>query len=130
MWKANWTPARAILTRTHKYILNLNPNYEFICHITGCKPDRQPDAYHPYWDSWVRLAKTDDAASLRVNLFQHRPQHELYDLTKDPFERTNIADRRENAKLLTSLQTQLADWRLKQDDNVPVYLDKTYVAPK
>lgn len=128
-WKANWSPARAIRTRTHKYILNLNPTYEFICHITGCKPNRQPDAYHPYWDSWVELAKTDDGAKMRVNRFQHRPQHELYDLTKDPFEKENIANRPENAELLKSLQTQLSDWRTKQGDNVPVYLEKKYVAP-
>ena len=128
-WKANWSPARAIRTRSYKYILNLNPNYEFICHITGCKPDRQPSAYHPYWDSWVELAKTDDGARMRVNAFQHRPQHELYDLTKDPFETTNIAHRAENADVLKSLQTQLSVWRMKQGDNVPVYRKKKYVAP-
>ncbi|MHC4728780.1 MAG: hypothetical protein ACYS17_16295, partial [Planctomycetota bacterium] len=99
------------------------------CHITGCKPNRQPDAYHPYWDSWVELARTDDGAKMRVNRFQHRPQHELYDLTKDPFEKENIANRPENAELLKSLQTQLSDWRTKQGDNVPVYLEKKYVAP-
>lgn len=59
---------------------------------------------------------------MRVNQFQHRPQHELYDLTKDPFEKENIANRPENAELLKSLQTQLSDWRAKQGDNVPVYL--------
>ena len=129
-WKANWTPARAIRTCTHKYILNLNPNYEFICHITGCRPDRQPDAYHPYWDSWVRMAKDDDQARMRVYQFQHRPQHELYDLAEDPFERENIANRPENAELLEALQAQLSDWRKKQGDNVAVYLNRKYVAPE
>ncbi len=128
-WKSNWTPARAIRTRTHKYILNLNPTYEFICHITGCKPDRQPLAYHPFWDSWVSLAKTDEKAKMRVKQFQRRPQHELYDLTKDPFERVNVVNRPENAKLLKSLQTQLASWRKKQGDHVPVYLKNEYIAP-
>lgn len=128
-WKANWSPARTVRTRTHQYILNLNPNYEFICHITGCKPDRQPEAYHPYWDSWVELAKNDDESKIRVRQFQHRPQHELFDLTKDPLEKDNIADRRENAELLKSLQTQLAAWRTKQGDKVPVYLEGEYVAP-
>ncbi len=92
-WKANWTPARAIRTRTHKYILNLNPEYPFTCHITGCKPqpDRQPQAYQPFWDSWLELAKTDEVAKRRVNLFLHRPQHELYDLTNDPDELLDIS---------------------------------------
>ncbi len=129
-WKANWSPARAIRTRTHKYILNLNPNYEFICHITGCKADRQPDAYHPYWDSWVKLARTDDRAKARVAQFQHRPQHELFDLTRDPFEKVNLAGRPENAGLLKTLRTQLSNWRRKQGDKVPVYLEEKYVAPE
>jgi len=128
-WKANWTPARAIRTRTHKYILNLNPDYEFICHITGCRPDRQPAAYHPYWDSWVRLGQTDEGARMRVEQFRHRPQHELYDLTKDPFEKENMADRPENAERLASLQRRLSGWRKRQGDRVPVYLEKKYVAP-
>ena len=129
-WKANWTPARALRTRTHKYILNLNPTYEFICHITGCKPDRQPEAYHPYWESWVALARFDGGVKMRVDQFQHRPQHELYDLTKDPFEKENLAHHPNQAKLLVSLQTQLGQWRTQQGDNVPVYLEKMYVAPK
>lgn len=97
--------------------------------ITACGPDRQPSAYHPYWDSWVKLAKTDGAAKVRVDQFLHRPQHELYDLTEDPFERENIASCPENAELLKSLQAQLAEWRKKQGDKVPVYLDEQYVAP-
>ncbi len=128
-WKANWSPARTIRTRTHQYILNLNPDYEFVCHITGCKPDRQPSAYHPYWDSWTALAETDGAAKARVAQFRHRPQHELYDLAKDPFETENVANRPENAELLKSLQARLAAWRAKQGDQVPVYLDGEYVAP-
>ena len=42
--------------------MKLNPNYEFICHITGCGPDLQPDAYHSYRDAWVKLAETDKNA--------------------------------------------------------------------
>ena len=129
VWKANWTPARAIRTRTHKYIVNLNPDYEFICHITGCGPDRQPSAWHPYWDSWEKLAETDAVAKARVKHFQHRPQHELYDLSKDPFEKRNVADDPANAELLGSLQAALANWRKAQGDEVPVYLDGKYEAP-
>jgi uncharacterized sulfatase len=130
-WKANWSPARAIRTRSHKYVLNLNPNYEFVCHITGCRPQpgRQPECYQPFWDSWVELAKTNDAARTRVNQYRHRPQHELYDLRRDPFEKENVADLPQNADLLKSLETELAAWRGEQGDEVPVHLDKTYEAP-
>ncbi len=66
---------------------------------------------------------------MRVEQFRHRPQHELYDLAKDPFEKENIADRPENAELLKALQIRLLDWRTEQGDKVPVYLEKQYVAP-
>ena len=77
----------------------------------------------------MRLAETDSGARVRIDQFQHRSQHELYDLTVDPFEKTNIADRPENVELLELLQTQLSDWRTRQGDDVPVYLEGEYVAP-
>jgi len=128
-WKANWNPTRAIRTRTHKYILNLNPTREFVNHITGCKPDRMPICYQPFWDSWVELAKTDDTVKARVDQYRHRPQHELYDLRQDPFEKQNIAADPENADLLKSLQSELASWREQQGDDVPVYAEGEYIAP-
>ncbi len=128
-WKANWSPTRTVRTRTHQYILNLNPNYEFICHITGTTPDRQPSAYHPYWDSWEEKAKTDLDAFNRVYQFQHRPPEELYDLTKDPFEKVNIVHQPESKELLNYLRNQLSQWRQKQGDTVKVYVEKEYIAP-
>lgn len=128
-WKLNKCPARTIRTKTHKYILNLNPTAKFITHITACNAKRQPSAYHPYWESWVKLAKTNASAKKRVDEYYYRPQHELYDLRKDPFELENIADRPENAELLKSLQEQLKAWREKQGDTVPVCLDGSYVSP-
>jgi hypothetical protein len=50
-------------------------------------------------------------------------------LTRDPFEKGSIADQPENAELLKALQKKLSDWRTKQGDTVPVYLEKKYVAP-
>lgn len=129
-WKANWSPNRAIRSRTLMYLHNLNPDYPFTCHITGTTPNRQPSAYHPYWDSWVELAKTDPTAKTRVDAFLHRPEHELYDLTKDPFQKVNLAKHPDYAEQLKVLQAELTAWREKQGDDVPVYRDATYVAPK
>lgn len=72
---------------------------------------------------------TDPEAKRRVDQFQHRPPHELYDLTKDPFEMQNIADRPENAEVLEALQARLSQWREKQGDDVPLHGEKEYVAP-
>jgi uncharacterized sulfatase len=109
--------------------LNLNPDREFNCHISARDPNHQLIYVTPWWESWVTAAKINDAAKRRVEQFHHRPQHELYDLTKDPFETNNLADRPENAVLLKSLQQKLADWRKQQGDTVPVFRNDKYVPP-
>ena len=128
-WKANWSPHRAIRTRTHKYILNLNPNYPFITHLIACGPDRQPEATHPFWKSWEKRAGSDARARRIVTRYAFRPIEELYDLAADPHEQHNIAGDPENAELLRSLRRRLGEWRQSQNDRVPVYLTKPYVAP-
>ncbi len=131
-WKANWSPQRSIRTRTHKYILNLNPNYPFMTHLIGCDPEdpkRQPQATHPFWKSWERMAKTDERAKQLVQRYTMRPIEELYDLRTDPYEQHNLAGTPENAELLNTLRKQLSDWRIKQNDHVRVHLTEPYVAP-
>jgi len=128
-WKANWSPQRAVRTRTHKYILNLNPNERFITHLSRCGPDRQPQATHPFWKSWEKEAEKDEGAKRIVNRYYFRPVEELYDLRSDPHEQHNIAGDPGNAELLISLRARLGEWRKTQNDRVPVYLTKEYVAP-
>ena len=113
---ANQCPARTIRTSTHRYILNLEPSRTFTTHITGCQPPSPH--YLPFWDSWVQKAKTDARAKKLVDAYQHRPAEELYDLTKDPCETTNIADDPQNRRLLESMRKQLAGWRKQQGDTV------------
>ena len=131
-WKANWSPHRSLRTRTHKYILNLNPNYPFVTHLIACDPDdpeRQPDATHPFWKSWERMAQTDERARRIVTRYTRRPIEELYDLRTDPHEQHNISGNPNNAELLDKLRRQLSEWRAQQNDHVNVYLTKPYVAP-
>jgi N-sulfoglucosamine sulfohydrolase len=131
-WKANWSPHRAIRTRTHKYILNLNPNDPFMTHLIGCDPDdpkKQPQATHPFWKSWERKAQTDERARRIVTRYTHRPVEELYDLRSDPNEEHNLASLPESAELLQALRKQLGEWRKAQNDQVPVHLTKPYIAP-
>jgi N-sulfoglucosamine sulfohydrolase len=130
-WKANWSPHRAIRTRTHKYVLNLNPNYPFVTHLTGCDPfdpNRQPQATHPFWKSWEKRAKSDERARQVVSRYTLRPLEELYDLTSDPDEQHNLVGDPAHAGLLISLRKRLSDWRATQNDRVPVFLTD-YVAP-
>jgi N-sulfoglucosamine sulfohydrolase len=110
---ANHCPARTIRTPTHRYILNLSPDTTFTTHITGCKSGPH---YLPHWDSWIEKAKTDPKARAIVARYQHRPAEELYDLQKDPFEMSNLADDPEHANVLKSLKKQLAQWCKTQGD--------------
>ena len=114
---ANHCPARTIRTSTHRYVLNLSPDTPFTTHITGCKSGPH---HLPHWDSWVEKTKTDPDAKAIVERYQHRPREELYDLTKDPFEMTNLAENPEYAERLKSFRRQLAEWCETQGDLIPL----------
>ena len=111
---ANHCPMRAVRTATHKYILNLHPERTFTTHITGCRPPSPH--YLPFWGSWVEKAKTDQRAAGVVHRYMHRPAEELYDLTADPHEQTNLAGKVAHADVLKSLRERLARWRRQQGD--------------
>ncbi len=116
----NHSPARTIITPTHQYILNLDSGRVFDTHITGCKPTSR--WYVAFWDSWVAKAKTDPAAKAIVDAYRHRPVEELYDLRSDPYERKNLADDPEYARMKATMRKQIDAWRKQQEDDVPLIL--------
>jgi len=114
-------PIRAIRTRTHKYIVNLNPSGEFRNIVTegrGGRGKRKGRVRGPanYWRSWLELAKRDPAAARRVRLYQHRPAEELYDLTADPYELGNLAGDPAQRPLMAKLRGRLKAWMKQQND--------------
>lgn len=115
---ANHCPARTIRTRTHRYILNLEPDRTFTTHITGCRPGSPH--YLPFWGSWVVKAKTDKKANELIHAYQHRPMEELYDVRSDPHEMHNLAGNPECSEPRKSLRKQLAAWCKQQGDIVPL----------
>ncbi len=102
-------PVRSIRSETHKYIWN--PNHKTKFHNVLIEKDTGN-----YWSSWVERAKTDPAAAKLVNIYQHRPAEELYDLRKDPYELNNIADDPAHAELKGSLRKRLEAWMKQQGD--------------
>ena len=102
-------PIRSIRTETHKYIWNLNAKTAFhnvlIARSTG-----------GYWQSWVERAKTDKSAAKIVNMYQHRPAEELYDIVKDPHELNNLAADPAHRELKASLRKRLEAWMKQQGD--------------
>jgi uncharacterized sulfatase len=102
-------PIRSIRTATHKYIMNLNHRAEFSNNVT--KRDNGG-----FWKSWVEEAKTDADAARRVEMYVHRPAEELYNLQRDPYELSNLADDPKYRALMDSLRTQLLAWMDRQGD--------------
>ncbi len=100
-------PMRMVRTRTHKYILNLAHELEY------------PHAAD-LWGSptWQGILKRGDKLMGRrsVEAFLHRPKEELYDLTTDPDELTNLAADPKAADLLAGLRVRLRDWQKATDD--------------
>jgi len=108
---SNVYPIRALRTETHKFILNLHPEFLF-----STSTDADPGAQGALWRSWVAAAALDPAAAARVHAYQVRPPVELYDLTKDPFELNNLATQPEHRETLAKLRSRLLAWMVGQGD--------------
>jgi len=116
-------PVRAIRTRTHKYIVNLNPAGTFKNIVTEGRGGGRAKAKEDdegggaaYWLSWRERAKADPKTAERMRLYQHRPAEELYDTAADPFELTNLAADPAHKLLIADLRRQLKAWMSQQND--------------
>lgn len=100
----NFYPSRSVTDGHWKYIRNLGPDLEFHTHV-----DRAPGDTG-YWPSWVKAAEKDPAIAELVKNYVHRPAEELYDLTRDPDERTNLAADPKYAADLKRMSGDLDAW--------------------
>jgi N-sulfoglucosamine sulfohydrolase len=98
-------PMRMIRTRTHKLILNLASALEF--------PHASDLWNSPTWQG-VLKRKAQLIGQRQVSAFLNRPQFELYDLTKDPGELHNIAEK--EPELRQELLVKLKDWQEATND--------------
>lgn len=122
--KMNRSPMRCIRTRQYKYILNLRPETPFTCHISEGVANDGRSA----WTSWEERAKMDPKVARLVERYRRRPAEELYDVTRDPYEQTNLAEDPTYADLLAELREKLKQWRTQQGEDlnkVPMPEDTT-----
>ena len=104
--------SRCVRTETHKYILNLHPEFEFTTHI-----DRgHGDDGLSFWPSWERAALKDLQARRIVDAYHIRPAEELFDVQRDPHETRNLATDPAYRRLLENFRGKVRAWMLSQDD--------------
>src|SRR5262245_7644270 len=113
----NVYPIRCLRTASWKYILNLHPEFQYATHINrGGERDGLE-----YFRSWEDTAKTDSRARQIVQRYKQRPREELYDLTADPHELNNLADKPEHSDRLVQMRAKVATWMNDQMDQGTVF---------
>lgn len=99
---------RTVRSKNYRLIWNVNWKNEFTNLVTG--------GYGPF-ESWERKAKEGDPfAQKRVKWYKKRPQFELYDLRKDPYELHSLTDEPAYSSVKKNLKKELRQWMEQQGD--------------
>jgi len=97
---------RAIRSKQYKLILNLMPERPW-CQFSGYKET----SYPPLAEMNV-LNLTGQLTPAQASFFAaSKPEVELFDLSKDPYETVNVADQPDYAEIKERLSAELARWR-------------------
>ena len=115
----NIFPIRSVRMGQYKYIHNLRPD----AWHTNHSDRHRKDGAGAYWDSWDEAAKSDPRAAAMVKRYYTRPEFELFDLDRDPFELDNLAGDSAYQKKLEKLRSALASWTTSQDDELLPHRD-------
>jgi arylsulfatase A-like enzyme len=110
----NVFPQRCVRDTRYKYVLNLHPENTWTTHFT--KVPGIPESHKQVWDTWVEKARTDPQAAKLLDIIEHHPAEELYDLQTDPYELNNIAGTPKAKPILRKMQRQLKKWMVSQND--------------
>jgi N-sulfoglucosamine sulfohydrolase len=119
----NVFPQRCIRDSRYKYILNLKPENTWTTHFT-LVPDI-PESHKQVWDTWIQKAKTETKVAQLLDIIQHHPAEELYDLQADPYELNNIVAKCDR-EILEKMRRKLKAWMLSQNDPA---LDRSNTSP-
>lgn len=103
-------PIRAARDGRYKLLWNLTPEAQFSNNLTVL------DRKWFFFNSWRAVQETDEQAAFLVNRYINRPEFELYDTEKDPYELNNVADSAEHREIRDRLLAQLTVWMQGQGD--------------
>ena len=110
----NIFPIRSVRKEKYKYIHNLRPD----AYHTNHSDRLRSDGRGAYWHSWYAAAETDPKAAAIVKRYHTRPEFELFDLSKDPHELDNLADKPKYQDKLLELKVELKKWTTAQGDDL------------
>ena len=113
----NVYPCRAVTDGRWKYILNLHPEYQHATHINRAAAG---DGLS-YWKSWEEAAGSDPRDAAIVARYKQRPREELYDLSADPYEQSNLATDSNHAERLAAMRGKVVAWMTSQGDEGRVF---------
>ncbi len=115
----NVFPMRSVRVANWKYILNLRPDAWHTTHSDRLRRDGSG----AFWNSWDEAAKTDARAASIIRRYRTRAREELFDLSRDPFELTNLAADPKHRDRLASLRMALSSWTTAQGDSLEPHRD-------
>ncbi len=104
---------RSIRNHQFKLIHNLNHDREFANLITasaGKLPKGKEKYRCDFWPEWIAGDKA------KAERYAARPQFELYDISKDPYEQNNLIQSPEYQQTVKMLQQKLSAWMQDQGD--------------
>jgi len=101
-------PVRSIQDHNYKLIWNINYKEEFLS--SGSKHGNK------LYESWLVESNVTKEEFEHAKLYRNRPEFELYDVKKDPYELNNLAEDKSFAKTKDKLFTDLKIWMNEQGD--------------
>lgn len=108
-------PIRSITDGQFHYLRNLTPHEIYIeKHLMGQQGNGALN--NPYWATWIWEASTNPHTYQLVKRYTNRPAEQLYRLSEDPYEMTNLIADAQYADIKDRLATELEKWMNSQGD--------------
>lgn len=112
-WHTQYSHMRAVRWKNYVYIRNNAPQFS---NMMMAKIDRR----HAPWMELLRLRDEGQLTPAQKNvLLRPRPEEELYDVTADPEQLTNLVDSFDHLKILEHLRGVMDRWTEETGDTVP-----------
>lgn len=101
-------PVRSI--QDHQYKLIWNPEFTETFYCAASKPGNK------LYEGWLSASKDNPKGYEHAKLYRNRPEYELYNMTNDPYELSNLVNDKSLQAVRTTLAAELKKWMDEQGD--------------